>query len=594
MPWERAGRLFGEVTVRSLWGLAMAQGRRSSSGTVGQRASAGVVASMAMGASEQVGKYVLRGKLATGGMAEVFLARQDGPQGFAKTVVIKRILPHLAETPSFLKMFLDEARLAALINHPNVVSIYELGEDAAGGNYFIAMEYIDGCTIKRLQREGFQRGTPLPFALCARVIADACAGLDFAHQIRDEHGQPLNLIHRDISPENILVSYSGQVKVVDFGIAKASSSEGRTAVGQVKGKFSYMAPEQLLGAPINRGVDIWALGVTLYWLCCGQKPFRGETEGELVQRIVSTVPLPLHEMRAGVPTALSAIAARALTKDLALRYPTARAMQDDLERFIQQSGEVATSTRLSDLMNGLFPEAGDPERVARRSLLSGETPMHTPSGTDVYVSIARGAPNHWRRRGEQLLWGLLPAVAVTMLVVLAVKPLASRGGMTTAAPAAPAVDQGSLAESQALIQTGVPGVPLPAVEPRPPPPASALAAPVTAAEPRSTNSPLNVAPSTEQKAPQRPAPLDPRHHEGTVAESPRARASGDGFLTLRVVPWATVYIDDEKIGTTPFAPVRMSAGTHRVRLVNDEINAARELRVTIQPGRTSSLRIKLE
>ena len=228
-------------------------------------------------AGDRIGRYTLLGTLATGGMAEVFLAKQEGPEGFNKTVVIKRILPHLAADEVFVRMFLNEARLAANLNHPNVLSIYELGRDESTGAYFIAMEWIDGCNLKRLFKAASNQGQLPPLAVSARILADACAGLDFAHNLKGSDGRPLDIVHRDISPENVLVSYAGMVKVVDFGIAKAAQSESLDPHRQVKGKFAYMSPELLVGGNCDRRADVWALGVTFYWMLCGSKPFSGRT-----------------------------------------------------------------------------------------------------------------------------------------------------------------------------------------------------------------------------------------------------------------------------------------------------------------------------
>jgi eukaryotic-like serine/threonine-protein kinase len=330
-----------------------------------------------MAVPERIGRYTLLGRLSTGGMAEIFLARQEGPQRFSKVVVVKRILPHLAEDRRFVEMFLDEARLAALINHPNVVSILELGEDA--GSYFIAMEHVDGSDLRQIQRAARLRNRALPWKLYARIVADACAGLDFAHNFHNNDKLPLNLVHRDVSPDNILVSYTGVVKVVDFGIAKARDTEGRTKAGQVKGKFAYMSPEQLLGKPLDRRTDVWALGVVLHWLCSGALPFDAENEAALIREILEAPVPPLGSKARGVPAALEAFAMRALARDLSARYPHARAMQQDLEQWMAQPGQAFTNAALADVMNELFPESTDEHRLFKQSLLRGDAHPIKPS-----------------------------------------------------------------------------------------------------------------------------------------------------------------------------------------------------------------------
>ncbi|HZN91240.1 MAG TPA: serine/threonine-protein kinase, partial [Myxococcales bacterium] len=208
---------------------------------------------------ERVGRYELVQKLATGGMAEVFLAKTVGPGGFEKVLVVKRILPHLVEEREFVEMFLSEAKLAALLNHHNVVQIFDFGQ--ADGAYFIAMELVDGPNLRVLSKRAQELNRPIPFPLCAKIISLACEGLAYAHGLTDpSSGQPLNLVHRDISPDNIMVTRTGGVKVVDFGIAKAASQAHRTGSGVVKGKLAYMPVEQLASSPLDRRTDVYALG----------------------------------------------------------------------------------------------------------------------------------------------------------------------------------------------------------------------------------------------------------------------------------------------------------------------------------------------
>ncbi|HEX8698180.1 MAG TPA: serine/threonine-protein kinase, partial [Myxococcaceae bacterium] len=218
-------------------------------------------------------------------MAEVFLAKAAGPMGFEKTLVVKRILPHMAEDPTFVEMFLSEAKLAAQLNHPNIVQIFDFGE--ADGAYFLAMEYIDGPNLRVLLKRAVSQGLALPPAVCARLIASACEGLAFAHDFADPGtGELLGLIHRDISPDNVLVSRQGAVKVVDFGIAKAANQSHKTKTGLIKGKIAYMPVEQLQGQQLDRRADVYALGVVLYELLTGHYPFEATTDVSMMQAIL--------------------------------------------------------------------------------------------------------------------------------------------------------------------------------------------------------------------------------------------------------------------------------------------------------------------
>jgi serine/threonine protein kinase len=289
---------------------------------------------------EQMGRYQLVRRLASGGMAEVFLAKADGPMGFEKELVVKRILPHFAANPTFVEMFLAEAKLAAQLNHPDIVQIFDFGDEK--GTYFIAMEYVDGLNLRTLAKRAASRGTSVPFSLGVRIVSLACEGLIYAHEWVDPRsGQPLRLVHRDVSPDNILISKAGGVKVADFGIAKASNGGPQTRVGVIKGKVSYLAPEYLIGQPIDLRLDVYALGVVLFELLTGRKPFQAPSEDQLLQ-LVTHQPAPdVRTLRPEVPEALAHIVGLALATDPAKRYPNCRQMQADLERYLLGYGEPA-------------------------------------------------------------------------------------------------------------------------------------------------------------------------------------------------------------------------------------------------------------
>ncbi|MFP2958716.1 protein kinase domain-containing protein [Myxococcus sp. 1LA] len=302
----------------------------------------------------RIGKYQLVRKLASGGMAEVFLAKAAGPRGFEKTLVLKRILPHLAEDPAFVEMFLGEARLAAQLEHPNIVQIFDFGE--AEGSFFLAMEFIDGPNLRKLVKRAQEEA--LPPAFCAKVVAAAAEGLAYAHEFRDpESGEPLGLIHRDVSPDNILVSRQGAVKVVDFGIAKVAGQGHRTLTGVVKGKVAYMPPEQLQAKGMDRRVDVYALGVVLYELLTGKRPFDATTDVSVMQAILFESFIPVSQRRPDVPVALQQVLDKALSKDREQRYLDCRALQDDLERFVLSTGEPVGAYQIAQRIAQWVPEA---------------------------------------------------------------------------------------------------------------------------------------------------------------------------------------------------------------------------------------------
>ncbi|WP_373371449.1 serine/threonine protein kinase [Stigmatella ashevillensis] len=327
-------------------------------------------------------------------MAEVFLAKAAGPMGFEKTLVLKRILPHLAEEASFVEMFLAEAKLAAQLTHPNIVQIFDFGE--ADGAYFLAMEYIDGPHLRALLKGARAQGRPLPPAICARLISLACEGLAFAHDFADpQSGEPMGLIHRDISPDNILMSRQGAVKVVDFGIAKAAGQSHRTQSGVIKGKLAYMPPEQIRAKTLDRRVDVYALGVVLYELLTSRKPFESTSDVGLMQAILFEQPVPAFQLRAELPEPLLRILDRALTKDREQRYPDCLAFQSDLEDFILSVGKPVTTQQLAQLISQLTTATGTPVPLHNTPRGGKALPTTTPIHTPVPASIPGTNPSAW-------------------------------------------------------------------------------------------------------------------------------------------------------------------------------------------------------
>jgi serine/threonine-protein kinase len=316
-------------------------------------------------AEREFGRYLLICRLASGGMANLYLARLAGPDGFEKLVAIKRIHEHLSHETDFITMFADEARLVARISHPNVVQVLELGFHKS--SYFIAMEYVEGESLGALLgREG------PPFAVCARIVANAAAGLHAAHQLRGRDGKLLGVVHRDVSPDNILVSYDGAVKVVDFGVAKARGNLYVTSIGTLKGKFSYMAPEQLKLDNIDCRADIFALGIVLHEITTRQHLFRAGSE-QATMANVEKAPIPLpSRLVPGYPPALEAIVMRALERDPLARYQTAEAMQADLERYIVGTGNPVLSGAIADLMRRAFADRIEAKLALLRQLELGE------------------------------------------------------------------------------------------------------------------------------------------------------------------------------------------------------------------------------
>src|SRR5688572_19714166 len=229
------------------------------------------------------GKYLLLERISVGGMAEVFKAKSFGVEGFEKIIAIKRILPSMAEDADFIQMFIDEAKIAGQLSHANICQTFELGKTSE--SHFIAMEFIWGKDLLQIQNRFRKLRQQLPVAMSCFIAAKVCEGLDYAHRKKDPLGRPLNIIHRDVSPQNVLVSYEGECKLIDFGIAKAASRSSKTQAGVLKGKFGYMSPEQVRGLPLDRRSDIFAIGTLLYEMLTGERLFMGESDFSTLEKV---------------------------------------------------------------------------------------------------------------------------------------------------------------------------------------------------------------------------------------------------------------------------------------------------------------------
>ena len=572
------------------------------------------------------GKYHLFAVLGRGGMADVYLAVSRGPMGFNKLVVVKRLRDSLAEEPSFLNMFLDEARLAARLNHPNVVHTYEVGEH--DGHYFIAMEYLDGQSVQTLLRAVAKKGSKLSAPMCARIVADALAGLHHAHELKDYDGTPLNIIHRDVSPHNVFVTYEGQVKLVDFGIAKAALSRTQTEVGVLKGKVAYMAPEQAMGVPLDRRADLFAMGIVLWELLTGQRLMAGETAAVTLHRLLNK-PVPrVSEVLPSVDPRLDAIVARALEKDPNARFATAQEMRDALEAWIAGSGALVRQEDIGANVSGYFAATrADVKRqiqehmtlveraastddlavmtaqAARARLASsGNLPAITPvpAGGSGVVKLPPGGPAqlvaeaNLERARPGRTWPLVLAVLAVLVAVGAVAGLAMwlRAGQSTSPPtgssSAPTTEPSSVTADTASA---------PASASTPPrdttPPASATAEPNVTAAPGP--SPKRFAwPSVAHGLP----PTAPTKPTGGAPASPATTSEGDtsgpGFLTLDTVPWTRVSEAGRSLGTTPILGVALSPGQHTLTLENPGEGIRTSLSVNIKSGERTSRRMMLK
>jgi hypothetical protein len=384
------------------------------------------------------GRYELLKRLAGGGMGEVYLARQRGSAGFQKLLVIKTLLPHLCENEELIVMFKDEARVTAQLIHPNICQI--VGFEQVDGIYYMAMEYLRGEDLRRLWKACEQNGTPLPVPLICRVISDAAAGLDFAHSLRDSAGQPYNIVHRDISPQNILVTFEGGVKVIDFGVAKASGRAQHTRTGALKGKYSYMSPEQVAGDAVDNRSDIFALGIVLHELLTGHRLFKADSDVQTLSRVRDCVVRPPSSLNPQLPAGLDAIVLKALAKNPRHRFRTAQELRLALEDWLTQDRMSASSAHLAEFLKVVYAERLSKE--ARWGPLLGEDGFTGPApGASITFASSKTHPLGKRQR----IWVAVAATAAAAMLAAVVvsKPV------PVAAPA--------IAETRSTLQPASPG-----------------------------------------------------------------------------------------------------------------------------------------
>jgi serine/threonine protein kinase len=345
---------------------------------------------------EKFGRYILLDRIGVGGMAEVFRAVMPGVEGFQRTFVLKRILAERAQSPYFVEMFVQEARINALLNHPNIVQVFDFGN--VGGTYFLAMEYVRGRDVSEMLRRLRARDRPCPVAVAAFIAREVAAALAYAHSLAGSDGTALNIIHRDISPSNIICLRAGGVKLLDFGIAKALNEPEieRTGQGLFKGKLSYISPERIKDLPVDGRADLFALGAVLWELLVGRKLFRGKTEFDTLQNVAQMAVPPPSSIRSDVPPELDRIVARALARDPDQRYQTGQELADDLDRLLEtlRYQSRALPELLHELFGAELTSRQIPSTVLTNEMLAAcrADPSSSGSGGTDQTPLATRAP----------------------------------------------------------------------------------------------------------------------------------------------------------------------------------------------------------
>ncbi|MBL8918557.1 MAG: serine/threonine protein kinase [Myxococcaceae bacterium] len=538
-------------------------------------------------ADEKLGRYRLLSLIATGGMGEVFLARQEGPAGFSKTVVIKRILRHLARDQGFIDLFLNEAQLAAQLQHPSITQVF--GLEREGDTWFIAMEYVPGKSLRALIEACREKQLTIPPPIAVRLISQVLQGLEFAHELKDERGRALGILHRDVSAENVLVASSGMAKLVDFGIARAMRG-AETRVGRPKGKLAYMAPELMVsGAAIDRRADVYGAGVLLHELLMLDRPPLGEIRDDGTPEPISYLPPD------SLPQPLRDALSKALALDAKDRWPSAHAMSEALESWLTSAGHTVLAADIAAFLttvHGAQPAApvslgDDVGNTGQQPAFPGTAPLPAArvQGT---APLPAPAPELPRSRTEPLLravtgpvaapvaptappsrtglWILLAGIA-TAVVFLTITIVAIVGSQR---PRVKPIVEVPIAESKPTDQVMPELVLEPPVAPVEVVDGGALVAEV-------------------ERPPARPVVKKPP----VKAPPPPPKKPKTGKVTVRVNPWAEVYLANKKLGVTPFNPVEVPAGSATFTLKNSQLGVTRKVTVKVPPGGNVVLRADL-
>jgi Protein kinase domain/PEGA domain len=530
------------------------------------------------------GRYQLGRMIGGGGMAEVFEAIAHGAEGFARPVAIKRMLPALSLDAAFGQMFVNEARIASLLHHENIVSTLDFDRDPEG-RYFIVMELVRGIDLRKLASAG-----ALPWGVIVFILTEVLNGLGYAHEL-EQGGRALRIVHRDVSPHNVMVSWDGAVKVVDFGIAKAVAATGASRSNTLKGKMAYMSPEQAHGLDLDGRADVFAVGVMGYELITGQRLFPGQTEVEILARLL-TQPIPWpRQSRPDVPADLEAVVMRMLERDRDAR-PTALAAQEGLlaTREVDPRAQIA----LRELLRQRFPDA--PRRRGESqpgfaALPGGPVPLADStltapqSGTARAVMAAEtrtGASGATGGRRRTAMWVALALVLSAAAIIVAVVVTSGGGGGGSAAAAPP--------DAAAVAAAPPDAAPAPVdastLAIAAPPPDAAGQAP---ARHHHHHVDAGIRGNPVSHPPAAPPDAAPPPPPDAAPPRPDAAPARPGTLSVRVTPWAYVFVDGKRLGQTPVTH-GLPPGPHAVRLVNDALGQDETSTVLIESGRTATVR----
>ncbi len=532
------------------------------------------------------GKYTLVAKLATGGMAEIFLARLLGVAGFEKLVCIKRLLPHLAADATFTSMFLAEASIVAQISHPNVCQVFELGE--LDGRYYIAMEYLEGMPFSGL-RSSRLHPTPTDPRLVAGLVMQACEGLHHAHDLKRSDGSPLNVVHRDVTTNNLFVTSNGVAKVLDFGIAKFQDAPVKTSTGVVKGTHSYLAPEQLRGQPVDRRVDVFAMGIVAWELLARRSLFKRDTDFLTYEAILLERIPALAEVRPDIPPALSDVIAHALSRKPDERYPTTRALGEALGEAVAPLGGALTPPAIARQLQHAFDATLREQRALLQSAEVGSSASVQQQPPTLDPPQEAQPPRSTRPPTETTVQGQRPDADAPLnrprriyggIAALATLGLSGGGAVLYWS----SLDREPARPVEAVMTS--PSAPAPSPLPSLSP---SITPPATAATTSSKQLPEPAAPGAGAKSERRRRSREDRTGRQAPREAPRSSEPA-GFITIDSSPvYAEIYVDGKHRGETPLVRLAVEPGVHTVRAVAPS-GSAQTFSISIESGKVAETR----
>jgi serine/threonine-protein kinase len=533
-----------------------------------------------------IGKYQLCFRLASGGMARVYLARIQGPAGFEKLVALKRIHSHLADQPEFIEMFLDEARIASRINHPNICQVFDFGQDH--GAYYISMEFLLGETAGRvagaLNKEE-EVDSERWGCIAARIVAEAAEGLHAAHELKGDKGESMKVVHRDVSPHNIFVTYDGAVKVVDFGIASAANRLHTTNEGTLKGRWPYMAPEQIQGGKIDRRVDIWALGVTLWEMLTRRRLFKRKNDAETIMAVVyGRFPTP-SEVVTDLPKELDAVVMKALERDPERRFQTAREMGQAINQALTDHGKATGNAEISDLMGELFADRRERRTMMieqARTMQSGvihpspveESAAEELESAEAVIADVEAPKEATQRRAGLIgvVLGVVGGVLATLLLTLAFLGGDETPEPTTSQNAPPPETTVPIADEEGPDMMFGLDAAVAATDTAPPEPQEADAAVVATAPTKAGGG---------------------RRRRGMRRAAPAARGPAGTVSVVTPGGWADIYHRGRRLGRTP-ARVDLPPGRQVLKLRPFGNQPARNVVVQVPAGGSARATLRVQ